>query len=261
MPPRRLLAGLLGALLLPLALAAQPSPGKNTVVIRGQTQEIYFYPAAGTSPLPHRKILFLPGDVGWRGLAITIAQTMASWGYDVYGMDTKRYLESFTGKTPLAVTDVMRDFREIARWMAVGKEERVTLVGWSEGAGLCLLGGAAADNQKLFKGLVAIGLGETSVLGWRWTDYLTYITGKEPEEPHFASVAYLPKVSPLPLLMLQATGDQYISVEAARRLFAVAKEPKRFVLIAAHNHRFDGNREGFFLALRAGLQWIQTTSP
>lgn len=259
MKPRRLLVGLLGALLLPLVLAAQPVPGKNTLVVRGQTQDIYFFPAAGT-PSPRGTVLFLPGDGGWRGLAITIAQTMASWGYNVYGMDTKRYLESFTGKTPLTATDVMKDFRQVAQWIGRGRDGRVTLVGWSEGAGLCLLGGASPESERIYNGLVAIGLSETNVLGWKWSDYLTYITGKEPEEPHFASAPYLPQVAPLPLVMLQATGDQYVSVEAARRMFALAKEPKRFVLVPARNHRFDGNREEFFRHLREGLQWIQASS-
>ncbi len=59
-----------------------------------------------------------------------------------------------------------------------------------------------------------------------------------------------------PLLMIQSRQDEYVTVEAAQRLFAAAREPKRFVVIEARNHRFEENYEEFLRALRAGLQWI-----
>ena len=72
-----------------------PPPGKNAPVIRGQQQDVYFYPAQG-GVKNAQKVLFLPGDGGWEGLALDIAEEMSKVGYDVYGFDTKRYLESFT---------------------------------------------------------------------------------------------------------------------------------------------------------------------
>jgi len=41
-------------------------------------------------------VIFLPGDGGWRGTAVAMGRTIASWGYDVYGFDTKKYLAAFT---------------------------------------------------------------------------------------------------------------------------------------------------------------------
>lgn len=259
MNSRSFLQVLFGLLVLPAFLSVQPlAPGKKTPTIRGQAQEIYFYPATGTRV--NRKILFAPGDGGWRGFAVIIAQTMASWGYDVYGLDTKRYLMSFTGKTTLKETDVMNDFRQLAQWITRGESERITLVGWSEGAGLCVLAAASPENKNIFNGLIAIGLTESNILGWRWIDDLSYITKKDPNEPKFLTADYLPAVSPLPLLMLQSSRDEYISPEAGKRLFSVAKEPKRFQVIEARNHRFDGNTDGFFKALREGLEWINKTA-
>ncbi|MBI4454374.1 MAG: alpha/beta hydrolase [Acidobacteria bacterium] len=244
-------------LLLPVSLFAQsPVAGKNSPIIRAQRQDIYFYPAESALQRLDRKILFAPGDGGWFGFAVTVATTTASWGYDVYGLDTKRYLESFTGKTTLKETDVMSDFRQIAGWMTQGSTERVTLIGWSEGAGLCLLAAASDENKKTFFGLITLGLGESSVLGWRWSDALTYITGKDPAEPTFLSLPFLPKVAPLPLFMIQSSQDDYVAVETARHLFSAAHEPKRFSLIQARNHRYDGNRDEFFRTLREALQWI-----
>ena len=103
------------------------APPDNTVVIRGQKQELHHRPPTAT-PL-NKKVLFVPGVGGWRGWAITIAQTMASWGYDVQGWDTKVYLDGFTGKTQLTEADVMNDFCELAEWMTNRSGERVTLVG------------------------------------------------------------------------------------------------------------------------------------
>jgi dienelactone hydrolase len=117
-------------------------PRDNTVVIRGQKQELHHHPPTAT-PL-NKKVLFVPGVGGWRGWAITIAQTMASWGYDVQGLDTKVYLDGFTGKTQLKEADVMDDFRELGEWMTNRSGERVILVGWSEGAGLGALASASS---------------------------------------------------------------------------------------------------------------------
>jgi dienelactone hydrolase len=233
------------------------SPGKNTVTIRGQKQEIHYYPATGTRL--NRKVLFAPGVGGWRGWAITVAQTMASWGYDVYGLDTKTYLDSFTGKTTLKETDVMNDFRQIAEWMTNRSGERVALVGWSEGAALGVLGAAGDGGKKDFTGLITFGLGDENVIGWHWLDNLVDLAGKTPKEATFRAADYMAKVTPLPLFLIQSGQDEYTPLGEAKRLFALAREPKRFVLVPARDHRFDDNEEEFFRQLHEGLQWISQT--
>ncbi len=253
------LVTLCATLAAPWAFGQASVPGKNAVVIRGQRQDVYVYPAARGSSGRGGRVLFAPGDGGWRGFAITIAETVSSWGYSIYGLDTKRYLESFTGKTTLREADVMGDFLALAQWMTEGTRERVVLMGWSEGAGLCLLAGAGSQKRQIFNGLVTFGLGESNVLGWRWSDNLAYITKKRPKEPTFSSLVFLPKVAPLPLLMIQSSQDEYVPIEEAKKLFAAASEPKRFVLVNSKNHRFGGNQEQFFRELRGGLEWITRT--
>jgi uncharacterized protein len=240
-------------LLTTIASGETASPAIDTMTIRGQKQEIHYYPAAGTRL--NKKLLFAPGVGGWRGWAITVAETMASWGYDVYGLDTKVYLDSFTGQTPLTETDVMNDFREIAAWMTQRSGERVTLVGWSEGAGLGVLVAAGENNKQTFSALVTFGLGDENVIGWHWSDNLTSFV-KTPHEPTFRAADYMAKVAPLPLLMIQSSHDQYTPLDEANRLFALAREPKRFVLVQGLDHRFDGNQQEFFLRLREGLEWV-----
>lgn len=203
------------------------------------------------------KVLYMPGDGGLRGFSIDMCKTISGWGYDVYALDTKTYLSGFTkGKITLQANDVMRDLREITQWICQGEQQKIFLVGWSEGAGLCLLGAADSLNKDVFQGLVTIGLDDDPVLGWRLVDDITWLTKKDPREPKFDSFYYLPKVSPLPLVMIQSTKDVYVPQDVSRKMFDTAQDPKQYYLISAQNHRYDGNQEDFFKALQEGLIWI-----
>ena len=247
-------------LLCALSLAAlAQTAGKNAVTIRGQQLDVYYYPASGpaTGARLNRKALFAPGDGGWRGWAITIAQQMASWGYDVYGLDTKTYLTGFTGKTRLQEADVMSDFRQVAQWMTKGANERVTLLGWSEGAGLSVLAAASSENKRAFNGLITLGLGDDNVLGWTWRDNVTYVTKAKPNEPTFHAQDYMARIAPLPYLMIQSSKDEFVPFDEAKMLATAAREPKRISVIQASNHRFDGNVNEFYRHLREGLQWMK----
>jgi pimeloyl-ACP methyl ester carboxylesterase len=235
--------------------AENPKPGKNQVTIRGQSQTIYFYPAQGTGR--HRKILFVPGDGGWRGFAITITEELARDGYGVYCVDTRRYLESFTRPVGLTTADISSDFAEMARWIQQGGQERLLLVGWSEGAGLGLAATANAVNQSIFEGMVAIGTPEYNVLAWHWTDIGAEITRTLHHEPTFKSADFMAKVSPLPLFLIASTSDEYVTPGATRELFAAARQPKRLVSIETRDHKYSGNTESFFRALQEGVNWIQ----
>jgi dienelactone hydrolase len=235
------------------AFAQAPVAGKNAVTVRGERQDVFYLPAGGTRL--NQNVLFMPGVGGWRGWAITVAQTMASWGYDVYGVDTKIYLDGFSGKGRLTEADVTNDLRELAAWTTGGSRNRVILVGWSEGAGLGVLAASAADSRKTFAGLITFGLCDENVIGWHWSENITSLV-KKPHEPTFRAGDYMTRVAPLPLVMIQSSHDQYVGLDEAKRLFTAAQEPKRFELVQADNHRFDGNHDGFFLKLRENLQWV-----
>jgi dienelactone hydrolase len=232
------------------------APTKLNVDIRGQSQEVYFYPS--TAKPPAGRILFAPGDGGWRGFALTVAETASSWGYEVYGFDTKRYLESFTtSKSALRPEEVMADMRTLAEKLRRPSEGGFIFAGWSEGAGLAVLAGVPEENKKTFRGIVAIGMADSTVLGWRWTDNVTYVTKRAPDEPAVATASYLPKIAPLPFLQIHSSGDEYTGVPLAKKLFEAAREPKRFSLVQARDHHFDGNQGEFFRTLREGLNWMK----
>jgi len=233
----------------------QPKADKNEVTIRSHQQKIYLYLAKGREH--HRKILFAPGDGGCRGFAIAISEELAKAGHDAYCLDTRDYLESFTGPHVLSTTDIASDFGQIAQWVQQGVRERVLLVGWSEGAGLVLAAAADAANQALFDGVVAIGTPEDNVLAWHWSDIGASITHKVPHEPTFKSADFMAKVSPLPLFAIASTADEYISMEATRALYSAAREPKQLAIVKARDHKYSGNTDDFFRALRWGLNWIE----
>jgi alpha-beta hydrolase superfamily lysophospholipase len=251
-----MLRGAVFTLLLVLpSLSQDRQPRRNQLGIGGQVQDIHLIKSQQPSH-SCRNVLFLPGDGGWRGFAIVIGQTMASWGYDVYGWDTKKYLESDTGKPLLSEAAVMGDFHEVANWIRQECPQPVTLVGWSEGAGLCLLAASSEENKPSFNGLLMLGLPQNNTLGWRWTDYLNYLVRRDPNEPTFKSAPYMSRVWPLPVWMFQSRGDQYVSVDASKQLFDAAREPKHYQLIDASNHRFDGNHQELFRSMREALDSI-----
>jgi type IV secretory pathway VirJ component len=140
-----------------VAVGQGSQPGKNEIKLRGQSVEIYYYPAAGQS---RGTVLFAPGDGGWHGFAVDIAQQIASASYDVYGLETRRYLQTMKAEIPNPSPELIaQDYRTIGEWIRRRTKQRILLVGWSEGAGMGVVA-ASTENKDIFAGLVAIGITE-----------------------------------------------------------------------------------------------------
>jgi pimeloyl-ACP methyl ester carboxylesterase len=234
---------------------ASDTPRIEYLTIRGKAQKLYCY----SEHEKNGKILLIPGDRSWHGFPVSVALKLTSWDYGVYGFDTTRYLESYKGKNKLKEFEVANDLGVISNHILLNKEGKVTLVGWSEGAGLCLLAASSEYRTDRYDGFISIGLTESSELGWHWFDFITYITKKDPKEPMFFSSRFLPGVSPLPFVMIQSSHDPYVSTKTAENLYESAGEPKRLMLIRSKNHRFDDNRNEFYARLKEALGWIQNT--
>src|SRR5262245_20974717 len=128
------------ALLLPSLLADDCI----SVVLRGKTQNLVRMQSSGSGTAA--AVLFLPGDGGWRGAAVGMAQTIASWGYDVYGFDTRKYLEANSREAVALSRDTLAsDIRCVAEQIAGVGRKPVLLVGWSQGAAMAI---AAAAGGK-----------------------------------------------------------------------------------------------------------------
>lgn len=233
-----------------LLLATLPLPAAmKPLIVRGKAQDFYHLPASG----PVRgTVLYLPGDGGWRGFAVDMAQAMAVWGYEVYALDTKHYLMSFTNTRTLTAEEMRGDMLEVARQV---KARKILFVGWSQGAAMAALAGSSPEALQVLGGLVCIGLPDHAALGWRIVDNLTYITKKDPDEPMFQTEPALAALSGLRIAVIESNGDEYTHPSIVRRLMDHVRGPKKLTVVDARSHSFDGNHKDFFLALREGLEW------
>ena len=233
---------------------ASPVPGWNTVPMRGMDQDVMLLPApSSTATAP--SVLFLPGDAGWRGFAVEMASAMAASGYSVYGLDTKKYLSSFTdGKSTLTTGQISRDMHALIRWIVPGRG-KLLVVGWSQGAAMAVLAAQGRGGHRRVSGVVAVSLPTEAALGWSRLDTMMSIFRKRPHQPHFALSKHLGSVAPVGLYMIYAEKDDFTPPDQAQVLFRAAKEPKQYLGIPGANHSFDQTRQAFWDALQRGLAW------
>lgn len=231
-------------------LGAEDSIGLN---IRGKAQKLIH---VGGKPVKGMAtVIFLPGDGGWRGSAINMAESISSFGYEVYGFDTKAYLEEFS-KDGLRLTpgQMGEDLRCVCRQV----RRPVILVGWSQGAAMSVAAVAGMTLRGEISGVITLGLPETAVLGWDWKASLAVIARREPDQPKFLVEPLLGARSSTPLWMIHGTDDEYTTTTVSQRLFQTASEPKRLYEIPGANHRFDAHREELNQALKTGLAWVHS---
>jgi Lysophospholipase len=234
---------------------------KLDFVVRGRTLTLTIYRPAAS---PKGTIVMGSGDVGWVGLAVSLAEQLLDAGYLVVGLNVRQYLSLFTqGKQHLGVEDVRADFRELIDLLTRRQLRYRPLVvsGVSEGAALAVLAAADPKNHASIDGVITMGLPPTAELAWRWTDVAAWITKSDANEPSFAPLGFVGAVSPLPFVMIQSKKDEYVSEADYRRLFAAAREPRQLVLIDASNHRFTDRRAELWTAYRDALGWIGATAP
>jgi len=238
--------------------AVAGGPREVIFPIRGVDQTLYVFSPDNRRPDPP-VVIVVSGDGGWHGFIIEIAQYLADHGYTTVGVDARAYLTSLSKPKALEPTQVTRDFAEVARF-AKGQahSKSVVLAGWSEGAGLAVLGALDPAVRADLRGVVAIGLPEVNELAWRWSDSVIYLTHKVPNEPTFNSKDYVGKLSPIPLMVIQSTHDEFVPLETAQSIFGRAQEPKEIAFIDARDHRFEGQRPAFWQALDRAFAWFET---
>ncbi len=234
-------------------LSAAPDESLS-LKLRGKTLSVTrLQPSHAVS---NRAVIFLPGDGGWRGVAISMAKTIASWGYDVYGFDTKRYLEAFSEDGAKLSQDQMAiDMQALSEYVSSAAKKPVLLVGWSQGAGMAVLAASHNPSTPLIRGVLTLGLPRSAVLGWDWKATMAAVARREPDQPAF-SVKPLLANRGTPICMIYGSEDEYTNPENARDLFKAASEPKRLHQVTGANHRFDGHQDELYRLLKEGLEWI-----
>ncbi len=229
--------------------------GFTSVPVRGMPQLLARMPPVGR--LEPAVVIFLPGDGGWRGAAITISRSMAAWGYEVFGFDTKAYLEMFSRNgAKLSQRQLALDMRQLAGGVRDVSTKPVILVGWSQGAAMAVAAASGAGGGGPIRGVVTLGLPDSAVLGWDWKATLAILSRRLPDQPTFRVKPLLSMTAPLPLWMVYGSEDEYTTPATARELFQGAVEPKRLREIPGANHHFDAHQDELFQAVREALRWI-----
>lgn len=247
------------SLALALGLVGSTAAGASErvpIAIRGKAQTLEIYRPTST---PLGTILMASGDVGWVGLAVDLAAFLSARGYAVVGINSRQYLASLTSGAAHVTTDqVPGDYRAIvdllrARGLLWAP---VIVAGVSEGAALAVLGGMPA-NHGWVKGVMTLGLPPSAELAWRWRDALSWVTKRETAEPSFEPRQFVGAISPVPLLMIQSTHDEYVTEADYRAIEGAARAPKRLVLVEASNHRFTDRLPELRQHVLAGLDWLR----
>lgn len=256
--PQRHLYGIAAAVVAAaLAMPATSAAQATTQVVRLQQAHVSV-PVLPARTVSSRGIVILSsGDAGWRSLSKDLGEELAGLGYDVVGIDSKDYLTDATRRAgSLAPAKVADDYLVLLDWVSGNFPRRpIYLVGVSEGAGLSIM--AAADDRvgSRVGGILAIGTPDTVTLAWRFSDWIVWVTHQEPNEPSIPTAPYVAALSPVPLAFIHATGDEFVTVDQARKLFENATEPRRLEILPARNHRFSDARASLIKTVLACLQW------
>lgn len=259
--PSIIVAACLAVLLSSAPPAAAAESQRVDFPLRGKVLTLAVYrpttPSLGT-------IVMGSGDVGWVGLAVDMAEYLSDRGYTVIGVNVRQYLGAFTdGKKTLTTTEAPGDYQALFEFLSTRKliTAPVYLSGVSEGAALAVLAGAGSQNHGWVAGVMTMGLPPTAELGWRWSDFTSWITKKDSDEPMFAPKEFVPAIAPRPLCMIQSTKDEYVAEADYRLLEHVARDPKKLVLIGASNHRFTDRRPDLQREVVSCLAWMRENQP
>ena len=230
------------------------------VTVRGQQFKVHLYRPHSAGPaIP---AIYACGDGGWRGLAPRTAEQLAHMGFAVAGIDSKVYLREFSSlESPLSIKQLAQDYADIAQalrvYANVDSTTPVYVYGWSLGAGFAIAVGSDVQTRANWAGVVSIGLPKQNQLvsgvGGNNADLK-----REANALHgFRSQDVVPQIAPVPLVMIQSTSDTASPQKIGDMLFAIARDPKKYVLIKASNHRFSGARDEFYAALGGAVTWMR----
>ena len=230
------------------------------VVVRGQQLKVHFYRPQGDKPAT--PAIYACGDGGWRGLAPRTAEQLAHMGFAVAGIDSKVYLREFSSvTTPLTIKQLAHDYADVAgalrSYAKVDSATPVYVYGWSLGAGFAIAVGSDVQTRSNWAGIISIGLPKQNQLVSGVKGNHTNLNNEANALFGFRSEDVLPRIAPVPLVMIQSTSDTASPQKVGNALFASAGNPKKYVLIKASNHRFSGARDEFYAALSNAVTWIE----
>ena len=232
----------------------------RNVTIRGQQFRVHFYRPQGDNPAT--PAIYACGDGGWRGLAPRTAQQLAHMGFAVAGIDAKVYLRQFSSiNNPLTIKQLAQDYVDVAAalrdYAKVDTAAPVYVYGWSLGAGFAIAVGSDGETRANWAGIVSIGLPKQNQLVSGLGANHANLNSEGKAVYGFRSEEVMGRIAPVPLVMIQSTSDTASPQRVGNELFATARNPKKYVLIKASNHRFSGARDEFYTALGNAVTWMR----
>ena len=230
------------------------------VSVREQQFKVHFYRPRNDGPAV--PAIYACGDGGWRGLAPRTAQQLAHLGFAVAGIDSKVYLREFSSpQNPLRIDQLAHDYADVALalrgYAKVDAATPVYVYGWSLGAGFAIAVGSDPRTRANWAGIVSIGLPKQNQLVSGLGANHANLNNEANALYGFRSQDVLAQIAPVPLVMIQSTSDTASPQKVGNMLFESAKDPKKYVLIKASNHRFSGAREEFYTALGGAVAWMK----
>jgi len=230
------------------------------VTVRGQQFKVHFYrPQSDEAAIP---AIYACGDGGWRGLAPRTAEQLAHMGFAVAGIDSKIYLRQFSSvNTPLTIKQLARDYADIAvalrSYARVDRDTPLYVYGWSLGAGFAIAVGSDEQTRANWAGIISIGLPKQNQLVSGLGANHANLHAESNALYGFRSEDVMGQIAPVPLVMIQSTSDTASPQKVGNALYATARDPKKYVLIKASNHRFSGARDQFYAALGNAAEWMR----
>jgi hypothetical protein len=224
-------------------------------------------PPSASTPL----VLYASGDGGWFGAAVGMFHTIAGSGLPAAGFSTKAFMRiEQRWSKPLSVAHVVEGYQRVidaARaQLRLPPDAPVVLAGWSRGAALGVLVASSREVDRQVIGLVAIGLAADEELDIKGDSDEDAGEGSQvpaggSDDLHARSIAMYPllsQIAPRRVVVIQSSGDGYLSGARARELFGADSTMSRLVVVDARNHRFNGGESTFASALIEAVDWISS---
>ena len=233
-----------------------------------------FYPETGTTPPP---VLCLchgipaaiptPGDPGYPALA----ERFAREGFMTCIFNFRGCGDS---EGNLDLLDWTRDLHEIITFLYEHKDSdktRINLMGFSGGAAAASYVAAADERVSALVLCACPAQFSIGALGRNPEEFLEQCrkvgtirdAGFPPSldewTQHFRDVSpidYVDKISPRPLLIIHGDDDETIPLRHASELFAMAKEPRKLIVIPGGSHRLKTNQQ----AMESAAAWLKQTN-
>lgn len=214
-------------------------------------------------------VLYSTGDGGWRARDNDMFGWFGSWNYPAAGFSSRDYIRIlgyFSDSKTTTPYRLMRDFEGIIRFaedrLGLPPESQVILVGNSRGAGLSIVVAGQGGLMHRLAGVVAVALirEEEHVLHYRRFERRSNPGTPRRELVEIKTYEYLPRLSHLPLVVIQSERDGYLPAAAARGFFGPDTALHHFRAVSARNHSFKGGVPQLRQELGTALQWIAGSS-